>query len=302
MTDTTANLDHRAFLKALTSDQNRALCERSDARGAVQFLSHIGLIGLGAWAILARVPGWPALIPLQGILVVFLFTGLHETVHRTAFKTRGMNDWVARLCGFAVILPAHWFRFFHFAHHRFTQDPEKDPELASPKPNAWGRYLWTLTGLPVWKEHATQLLKNARGRADETFLPEDERAAVTREARWMIAAYVALIAGSVALTSDALIWTWVVPAICGQPFLRLYLMAEHGGCPFTANMFENTRTTLTNPLVRFVAWNMPYHAEHHTHPGVPFHRLGDVHALIQPHLKVVDRGYARVHAGFVRNF
>ena len=95
-------------------------------------------------------------------------------------------------------------------------------------------------------------------------------------------------------SADAL-FAWVLPALLGQPFLRLYLLAEHGRCPFVANMFENSRTIFTNRLVRFLAWNMPYHAEHHAYPAVPFHRLPELHALARPHLRVTEAGYAAFH-------
>ena len=62
-------------------------------------------------------------------------------------------------------------------------------------------------------------------------------------------------------------------SLLGQPFLRAYLLAEHARCPHVANMLENTRTTFTTALVRLIAWNMPFHAEHHAYPAVPFHKL-----------------------------
>ena len=67
----------------------------------------------------------------------------------------------------------------------------------------------------------------------------------------------------------------MLPVLLGQPALRLYLLAEHGDCPRVANMFENTRTTFTTAMMRFLAWNMPYHVEHHVYPQVPFYRLPD---------------------------
>ena len=61
--------------------------------------------------------------------------------------------------------------------------------------------------------------------------------------------------------------------IIGQPFLRLFLLAEHGFCDLTTDMTKNSRTTKTNFLVRFFMWNMNYHSEHHSTPGIPFHKL-----------------------------
>ena len=89
------------------------------------------------------------------------------------------------------------------------------------------------------------------------------------------------------------LWLWLIPVLLGQPFLRLYLLAEHGDCPLVANMLENTRTTLTNAVVRFLTWNMPYHVEHHAYPAVPFHQLPALHREIRAHLYVTADGYAR---------
>ena len=94
-------------------------------------------------------------------------------------------------------------------------------------------------------------------------------------------------------------WVWWAPALIGMPALRLYLLAEHGDCPFVANMFENTRTTFTNRIVRFLAWNMPYHIEHHSLPQVPFHRLPALHAAMRAHLGMTAPGYRAFARGWL---
>ena len=40
-----------------------------------------------------------------------------------------------------------------------------------------------------------------------------------------------------------------------------------------------------------IAWQMPYHAEHHLFPNVPFHALPAVHALVADRVVVEPRGY-----------
>jgi fatty acid desaturase len=93
----------------------------------------------------------------------------------------------------------------------------------------------------------------------------------------------------------------VVPALLGQPALRLYLMAEHALCPLTPDMLENTRTTYTNALMRALAWNMPYHAEHHAYPAVPFHRLPEVNRALASRLKSTAPGYIAVQRAILRS-
>lgn len=146
---------------------------------------------------------------------------------------------------------------------------------------------------------AKVVVLNALGRNHDPFVPAKGRAKVTSEARWFLALYAILLAGSILLQWTALLWVWIVPALIGQPFLRAYLLAEHTRCPHVANMLENTRTTFTTAIVRFVAWNMPYHAEHHSYPAVPFHRLPQFHAIIARHLRSTERGYVRFHRKLV---
>lgn len=290
--------DHRQIVAALPQAERARLTERTNRHGLIRFALHFGAVLALAAAILAEVPGWPVLLLPQGILIIFLFTALHEAIHDTAFRSSTLNQIAANICGFLVFIPPIWFRYFHLAHHRHTHDPDNDPELMSPKPATLWQYAKYLSGIPLWTGMAKVIVGAAFGRASDPYIPEKGRQKVVREARIYVALYAALLAASLALQTTALLWVWIVPALLGQPFLRAYLLAEHARCPHVANMLENTRTTFTNSVVRFIAWNMPFHAEHHAYPSVPFHRLPDFHAVVREHLKTTERGYARLHSGY----
>jgi fatty acid desaturase len=292
-------MDHRAIIASLTIEQRNRLTAKSDRAGLLLLAVHWGLIILIGSAIALRAPFWWALLLPQGILIVFQFTLLHEAVHLTPFRSAWLNELAARVTSFLLILPSDWFRYFHFAHHRFTQDPENDPELGTPKPETLLQYVVHVSGMPVWWGAVKGLFINAADRNRAAYIPPKGHSKVKNEARVMIGLYVLAAGVSVYFQSALLLWTWVVPALIGQPFLRLYLLAEHGRCPFVANMLENTRTTRTTWLVRKLAWNMPYHAEHHSYPGVPFHRLPEFHALIERHLNEVEDGYVRFNAKYI---
>ena len=118
---------------------------------------------------------------------------------------------------------------------------------------------------------------------------------IVREARLHLAGYALLLLLSLVLSSDFLWWYWILPALVGQPMLRLYLLAEHSGCDFSTNMLENSRTTYTQPWLNFLAWNMPYHAEHHYLASVPFHALPALHAYTGQRVKYRGDGYYRVN-------
>ena len=118
-----------------------------------------------------------------------------------------------------------------------------------------------------------------------------ERRPLIVEARAYLAVYVAVAAASVLAGSPAALLLWIVPYLVGQAFLRPYLLAEHTGCPTTRDCLTNTRTTLTLSPVRLFAWNMPYHAEHHAYPAVPFHALPRLHERVRGEIANLEPGY-----------
>jgi fatty acid desaturase len=293
--------DHRAVVAALSHEERQAITEQSDRPGLIRFGVHVGLVAvLGVW-IAAGWAYWPLLLVPQGILIAFLFTPLHETIHETAFRTPALNKAVSWLCGTLLFIPPLWFRYFHFAHHRHTHDPENDPELLTPKPKTVRDYIIHLSGIPFFAGMARVLIANAAGRAQDRFVPPKGKPKVIAEARKLLAVYAALLAASLAAGSVVMIWVWLIPVAIGQPFLRAYLLAEHTLCPHVADMFANTRTTFTNALVRFFAWNMPYHAEHHAYPGVPFHKLPRFHRIVRAHLRMTENGYRRFHVRLAKS-
>ena len=169
----------------------RALAARSDRRGLAQLVGQLGALLLSG-ALVAKAFGslWlaPAML-LHGILLAFLFAPLHETIHRTAFRRRWLNDSAAWLCGLALALPPEYFRAFHFAHHRHTQDPGRDPELAVPKPDSLWAYVRHVSGLPYWGSRVATLARHAGGRVDEPFITARLRPRIVREARRYLAVY-----------------------------------------------------------------------------------------------------------------
>jgi hypothetical protein len=222
----------------------RRLSRRSDVLGIRQIALHALLLaGTSTLVFAARGRLWlPPAMLLQGIALDFLFCALHETVHRTAFASRRLNDAVAWVAGALLLLPPEFFRAFHFAHHRFTQDAQRDPELARPPPATLRAYFWLISGIPNWTKRLTVSLRHAiTGQVREPFVAAGKRAAVIREARILWGVYAAIFAASVLFRSQAALIYWIVPAMLGQPFLRIYLLAEHAGCGASDDPYANTR-------------------------------------------------------------
>ena len=185
-----AGMDHKTFIQELPPEELAALSRTEDRAGVLHLIGHGALIlGLGVWIAF----GWPlwqlVLLP-QGIAICFLFTLVHETTHRTPFQNLTLNEWVGRAAGFAILLPLLWFRYFHLAHHRYTNLPGKDPELlAGAKPETLRAYIWHICGLPYWLGMARQVIGNALGRDPGDYVPKPATPRIAREARWMLVLY-----------------------------------------------------------------------------------------------------------------
>lgn len=146
----------------------------------------------------SAVPGWLLLLPVQGVLIVFLFTLEHEATHKTPFASERLNEVVGHLCGFLLLLPFQWFRYFHLAHHRWTNIAGKDPELAGAKPATRAAWAWHVSGLPYWLAEVRLLFDLARGRAGGEYLPSPALPRIIGEARWMLAGYALVLASFLA--------------------------------------------------------------------------------------------------------
>ena len=277
----------------LTREELGPLLERSDWPALARMTWHLGfLAATGSLIVAFQATVWVIpLIVAHGYALAFLFCPFHECTHRTAFRTRWLNVALGRFIGVLIFRPYDNYRVYHWEHHRFTQDPERDPELSFPKPTSPGSYVLTLTGLPYLRRRFADMLVLVTGRAERPWMPANEHRRLIIEARAHLAIYLGAAAVSVALASPTLLIVWFLPFLVGQVFMQPYLLAEHTGCAHTRDSLTNTRTTLTWALVRLFAWNMPYHAEHHAYPAVPFHALPQLHERVQDRLANVEPGY-----------
>ncbi len=293
-------------MRVVPAEVLKRLYVRNDTKGLIQTAAHLALLVLGGWLVLETRGSWwvlPALL-LQGVFINALFGALHESVHYGSFKTRWMADLLAFFSGAAILNNAAFYRHYHYAHHRYTQDPDRDPELITAvTPTGWGSYLYRVSSIPFLMIRVRDIFLFPFGyRGAATYIHEAAWPEVRRWGRWLLALYAVLIVGSILLKTDVVLWVWFIPLLVGLPLLRLYLLTEHTLCPNSDDGFANTRTTISNPVVRFLMWNLPYHAEHHLLPNIPFHHLPEAHKHLRPHLKYVAKSYTQTHGEIIRSF
>lgn len=192
-----------------------------------------------------------------GVVASFYFNAFHESIHGTAFRSKWMNSALCYFLGFLTFRGARWYWYFHWAHHRFTNDPKLDPELegntvdradplANPnKMQAMFAYARFLSGYPFGSERLPGIFKHAIGgkyTPVETFVKTDKaRASVRLEYRVWVFLYAVLVTltatdflglgGMGGYNVGAKLWYyWLLPHAIGAAHLRYYQTAEHRSC------------------------------------------------------------------------
>ncbi|MGC1308745.1 MAG: fatty acid desaturase family protein [Phormidesmis sp.] len=284
--------------QVLTAQALAPLNQRSDTLGAIRLTLHLAILGVSGY-LWMQLSGWMAVLALvvYGASLAFMFCAVHECVHRTAFADKRMNDAIAWLAGLLSFYNSTFYRRYHKWHHRYTRVAGKDPEMDDPEPKTSAQYLWHLSGIPWWVGKFKGHFKVATGQLDDCyFLPESAHAEVIRSTRLQLATYAAIILLSIAVGHPLFLFTaWMLPLAIGQPFLRFVLLAEHTGCSYGDDLLTNTRTTYTLWPLRLLMWNMPYHAEHHLYPSIPFHALPAAHQQLKDSFSHIDSGYLQVN-------
>ena len=269
--------------------------ERRDGPGLGFAAAHAALLlatGWGLWTVLGTAWALPATL-VHGFVIVHLFAPFHESTHYTAFRTRWLNTATGWVSGLLLMLPPTVFRYQHTAHHRYTQDPERDPQMIQMGEQRGGFWYYA-SAVPYFRALLSALLRHPVGRlnpSERRDLPPAHYATVRREAQIFWCVYLLLAAVSVHFESWLVVQLWLVPRIAGEPLMRIIRMSEHVGCARVPNMLENTRTVVTTAPLRLLAWNMAYHTAHHALPQAPFFRLAALDAVLREHVAETREGY-----------
>ena len=267
-------LESSSAKQLLAAAELKLLNQKANLPGLVRLSGHLAVMIISGY-LWTTADNWllkfPALV-IYGFSLAAMFAPLHESCHRTAFANARLNDLVAWLAGVFSFYNSSFYRRYHKWHHRYTRIPGKDPELEDPQPTNWQEYLIEISGWNWWLGKFATHYKVATGKFENMpYISEDAKDEVIRSTRLQLAVYGAAIALSVIFQQPWFITFWLLPLAVGQTILRFILLAEHTGCSKDNNPLTNTRTTLTWFPIKFMMWNMPFHAEHHLYPAIPFH-------------------------------
>lgn len=298
----------------LTRDDLKRLMARRDGPALALFGIQLALfILLSVATVRLSAAGSPlrfVTVFLDGLVLLTFFASMHEAGHGTAFATPWINRAVTWVSALLMLQSPTFFREFHFEHHRRTSDPNGDPEISGapgllgPWPRNLLFYLVQASGQHLMFGKAAFTLLPAIVPTDamfERWFPYI-RPAFRKQVIFESRVQTALLAGSVALGLAfvpgfaTLLLAWPIAHLA----LGLFVMPEHTGLPTDGSQIHRTRSIESNALVRTAMWNMPWHAEHHGYPAVPFHALPELSRRIEPELEHRVRGYLVFHAEALR--
>lgn len=262
--------------ETLSADQNddpilfKALSQRPKLAWptVILFVAAVTIFAASTYAYLVGALPLAWVILINSIAAYMSFTVVHEASHNIISSNRKLNDWLGR-AGTAMLSPVPFFRtfrFIHMQHHRFTNDPEKDPDLYAGTGPAWLLpFKWATVDFKYFHYYLNPKIFMQR--------PQSER----RELYLAVLFGVAVLAVVLAMGwMEYYLWLYLLPTrianlflIFGFDFLPHYPhQAKAKDQPFQCTSNRVGMEWLMTPL--FLYQN--YHLVHHLYPTVPFYR------------------------------
>ena len=212
----------------------------------------------------------------------------HETGHRTAFRTKWLNDVVYYIASFMVFREPETWRWSHARHHSDTIIVGRDAEIAFKRNVPFYKHILELFSFGAFPAELKQWIQNAFGKItnnQKDFQPPE----TFHISKWASRVYLSILIATV-------VFSWRIgsfepmmfiglPSIYGHWFVVTLGVTQHAGlAENTTDHRLNTRTIYMGPLNRWIYWNMNYHVEHHIYPSVPFHQLKNLHEAVKDQL------------------
>ena len=242
----------------------------------VGFVVNLWLFATGS------LPAWAALL-LLAALTYLAYTPLHEAVHGNIHGEHAQLKWLNDLCGYVVApliaIPFSSHRVEHFTHHRYTNQPDKDPDYmisemgkgVVPALLTVLRFFWTQNTFFV-REHWRSASFRERG----IFCLE-----VLLSVGWRVG-----FIASVARPGTA---TVILLGYLLGGFFTAYWFAYRPHVPYEdPRRYRNTNSLIMPKWMKPVEWfwlGQNLHSIHHLFPRVPFYRYHALHREIEPILR-----------------
>ncbi|MDM4772745.1 fatty acid desaturase [Solimonas sp. SE-A11] len=240
------------------------------------FIANLWLFAAGL------MPLWAAILA-YAVLTYMSYTPLHEAAHGNIHGGHDRLQWLNDLCGYLVapliMVPFSTHRVEHFTHHRYTNQPDKDPDhVVSGMRHGFLAFI--LHGLRFLWVQNTFLFRDYWATA-----PLRERATYVAEVSFALGWRLAF---ALAVTREHTVLL-LVAGYLGGAFFTAYWFAYRPHLPYEEPArYRNTNSLIMPRWMKPLEWfwlGQNLHSVHHLFPRVPFYRYHALHRRIEPAMR-----------------
>lgn len=245
------------------------------------------LMALAAVAVLTlggHLSYWAA-VPINGILIYYIFTPLHEAVHGNIAGRHRDRVWIEKLVGhvsgFVLLAPYPGFRALHLHHHANTNDPVEDPDYWVRSRTWLGQFVRSLVIQPVYILHLWKIARD----------PGTLRAFAWEMVYLFSYVLIVFVAWLLGFAREVLL-LWILPGYIGVVLCPMALdWPVHHPHSGRGRYVDTAVLLFPRPfglLMNVILSGHAYHLIHHLYPRLPFYRYGTAWRALKDELMLLN--------------
>jgi len=233
---------------------------------------------------------------IQSLILVGFTSVIHECIHNLFFNNKKFNSFLGILVSLILIKNFYLHKYFHLSHHQYTNldnDPEQPLVFNNKREYIFqmlrmilpkGIFFFTIkfSLFAFWDKHpnfAKMRLQKSNIKTNSIFF----------------FCYVLILIISFIMFPIVIIKGYLIPLIGSFILGFLIMLPEHYETNQNNNPFENTRTIISTPFIRFLYWNNNYHTVHHAFPTIPYFLLPVAFSSIEEEILFKEKSYFSFH-------
>lgn len=225
----------------------------------------IGILVAWSGGIAGGMLGWlsPAVaIALSFVSAFATFTVLHDASHHAVSRLRWLNSLIGHVCANILLVSFIPFQRVHLRHHRFTGDPERDPDAYTGEGPWWQLpFRWATSDVHYGFD----------------FMRHDSLSKRDKLETWFSGAVLAAVVAGLCLSGHAIGFFvfWMLPAkfsLFCIAYTFDYAPHQRPHCRAARESPYRASFIIEGRVITVLLLCQNYHLVHHLYPAVPFYR------------------------------